>query len=61
MTDKGGGLYLQVTDALVHVRKPSGDCIGCVERALFEVLRQLVIEAERESWNDAMRKWVERE
>jgi hypothetical protein len=32
--------------ALVHVRTQSGECIGCIEVGLFEIVRQ-VIEDER--------------
>ncbi len=32
--------------ALVHVRTPSGECIGCIEVGLFEIVKQ-VIEEER--------------
>jgi len=34
--------------SVVHVRKQDGECIGCVETGLFEVLRALIV-ADEES------------
>ncbi|MBI5288542.1 MAG: hypothetical protein HY873_06175 [Chloroflexi bacterium] len=34
--------------SVVHVRKADGECIGCVEAGLFEVLKALIL-AEEES------------
>jgi hypothetical protein len=33
--------------ALVHVRTATGECIGCIEVGLFEIVRQVVEEEER--------------
>jgi hypothetical protein len=36
--------------SVVHVRRrDNGECIGCVEAGLFEVLRALVLEETRET------------
>jgi hypothetical protein len=33
--------------SLVHVRKADGECVGCIEVGLFEIVRALVLEEER--------------
>jgi hypothetical protein len=33
--------------ALVHVRTDSGECIGCVEVGLFEVIREVIEQEQR--------------
>ena len=34
--------------SVVHVRKQDGECIGCVETGLFEVIRALILAEPRE-------------
>lgn len=41
------GLRLDVADGIVHIRKPDGECVGCVERAIFEIVRQLILEEQK--------------
>jgi len=38
-----GGLYLEVTDSIVHIRRgDSRECVGDIERATFEAVRELL-------------------
>jgi hypothetical protein len=47
------GVFVIVRDArgsLVHIRRrDDGECIGCIEAGLFEVVRALVLEETRET------------
>ena len=41
--------------SLVHVRrKDDGECIGCIEVGLFEVVKALVLEEERRRASDGV-------
>ena len=45
-----GTAFVIVRDArgsLVHVRKNDGECVGCIEVGLYEIVRTLVLEEER--------------
>jgi len=58
------GVFVIVRDALgalVHVRRrdagrPVGDgeCVGCIEAGLFEIVRSLVVEEERRRERDGV-------
>ena len=40
------GPFVIVRDArgsLVHVRKADGECVGCIEVGLFEIVRSLIL------------------
>ena len=40
--------------SLVHVRTDEGECIGCVEVGLFEVIKSLVLDEERRRERDGV-------
>jgi hypothetical protein len=42
--------------SLVHVRKSDGECVGCVEVGLFEILKALVLDEERRRERDGVRE-----
>ena len=46
------GVFVIVRDArgsLVHIRRrDDGECVGCIEAGLFEIIRDLVVAKERQ-------------
>ena len=40
--------------SLVHVRKADGECVGCIEVGLFEIVKALVLEEERRRVSDGV-------
>ena len=47
--------FVIVRDArgsLVHVRKQDGECVGCIEVGLYEIVRALVLDEERRRERD---------
>jgi len=40
--------------SLVHVRKRDGECVGCVEVGLFEIVKALVLDEERRRRSDGV-------
>jgi hypothetical protein len=39
---------------LVHVRKADGECVGCIEVGLFEIVKALVLDEERRRVSDGV-------
>jgi len=51
------GPFVIVRDArgsLVHIRTGDGECLGCVEVGLFEMIRALVLDEERRRERDGV-------
>jgi hypothetical protein len=38
--------------SLVHVRKPDGECVGCKEVGLYEIVRSIVLAERGEARSD---------
>ena len=35
--------------SLVHVRKADGECVGCIEAGLYEIVRSLILAETKET------------
>ncbi len=51
------GVFVIERDArgsLVHVRTDEGECVGCIEAGLYEMIRTLILDEERRRERDGV-------
>jgi hypothetical protein len=54
-SDSGFVIVRDARGALVHVRKRDGECIGCIEAGLYDIVRAIILEECGQQENSAAR------